>query len=271
MKIKEFPLSLYTSLKFELKSSKSLAKSNSEYLNAVVSLTSIPSRFSILHLTLKSVLAQKPKPKHIYLWINENHKKMIPKKVKALEGDVLKIKFTHLTCSHKKLIHTLNIEKNRPIITCDDDVLYRKNWLNTLYNSYKKTPNQIIAHRTRCISYDSNNNLQPYKKWICDEGSNSKSIMPIGVEGVLYPPQIFTDLIQNDKLFLKLAPKSDDLWFKAVELHENIVARKADQSPKSSIPIAGTQKISLKNFNVKKDMNYTQWKDLTEYFKLNLT
>lgn len=271
MKIKEYPKSISLSLGYAIKDSKTLKKSDSHALELAVSLTSIPSRFSILHLTLKSVLNQNPKPKRIYLWLNENHKTLIPKKVKALEGEVLKIKFTDLTCPHKKLIHTLKIEPNLPVVTCDDDVLYRKDWLNMLYESHKRTPNQIIAHRTRCITYDKEGNLLPYKYWVCDKSSNVKSLLPIGVEGVLYPPSIFSELIQNKDLFLKLAPKSDDLWFKAVALHENIVTRKADRSPQPIIPIMGTQKISLKNENVKKDKNYTQWLDLSEYFKFDLS
>lgn len=270
MKVKEYPISLYNSLLFALINSSQIAKADSKPLNVVVSLTSIPSRFSILHLTLKSVLSQNPKPKKIYLWLNEEHKDLIPKKVKQLEGDVLQVKYTHLTCSHKKLIHTLQLEPSLPIVTCDDDVLYRKNWLNTLFESHLRTPNQIVAHRVRCISYDASGNLLPYKYWVCNANFNPKSVMPIGVEGVLYPPGVFSDLIQNEELFLKLAPKNDDLWFKAVALHENVVSRVADNSPLPSIPIANTQKISLKNFNVKQDMNYTQWLQLSEYFKFKL-
>lgn len=270
MKLKEYPISFVTSLKYAFKNSAELAKADPNALDVVVSLTSIPSRFSILHLTLKSVLSQKPKPKRVYLWLNEHHKNLIPKKVSQLEGEVLQIKFTHLTCPHKKLIHTLKEEPSLPIVTCDDDVLYRKNWLHSLYASYQRTPNQIIAHRVRCISFDKNGQLLPYKNWVCTSNAKPKRIMPIGVEGVLYPPGIFSDKIQDEALFLKLAPKSDDLWFKAIALHENITSRAADTSPKPSIPIANTQKISLKNFNVKKDMNYTQWLDLMAYFKLDL-
>lgn len=270
MKLKEYPISLFYRFKFEFANSLLLAKLNGNEVNLVVSLTAIPSRFHILHLTLKSVLSQNPKPKRIYLWLNENHKNLIPSKVKRLEGNILKIKFTSLTCSHKKLIHTLELEPDLPIVTCDDDVLYRKNWLNLLLQSHLKTPKQIIAHRTRCITFDESGNLLPYKQWVCQPRSNQDNVMPIGVEGVLYPPKIFSDLVFDQDLFLKLAPKGDDLWFKAVALHDGITSRKSDYSPKPSIPISGTQKISLKNDNVKKDMNYLQWQKLSAHFGFKL-
>lgn len=69
--------------------------------------------------------------------------------------------------------------------------------------------------------------------------------MTIDVNGVLYPSKIFSEAIQNKTLFMRLAPKNDDLWFKAIELVEGIKIRKSEQTPPPPTPIAGTQKISL--------------------------
>ena len=270
MKLKYLPESLYTSLKYRLTSTQNLISPIGNELDVAVSLTSIPSRFSILDLTLASVFSQDPKPKYIYLWINENHMDLIPKRVKKMEGDILKIKSTKLHTAHKKLIHTLKEQPDLPVVTCDDDVLYRQNWLNTLYESHLKHPKFVIAHRGRTITFDENDELKTYEDWHYDKNASHELFMPIGLNGVLYPPRIFSDLIHDVKLFMELTPKADDIWFKTVQLLEGIKAKKADESPKPPIPIPGTQSISLRNVNVKQGMNDQQWKNCIDYFKLDL-
>ena len=270
MKLKYLPISLYTSLKYRLASTSNLISPVGNELDIAVSLTAIPSRFNILDLTLASVLSQDPKPKHIYLWINEEHMEFIPKRVKKLEGDILKIKSTPLHTAHKKLIHTLKEKPDLPVVTCDDDVLYRQDWLNTLYESHLKHPQYVIAHRGRTITFNENNELKTYEDWHYDPKAPFDLFQPIGVNGVLYPPHVFGELIHDDQLFMKLAPKNDDVWFKTVQLVEGIKARKSDESPKPPIPIPGTQSISLRNVNVKQGMNDEQWKNCIEYFNLDL-
>ena len=271
MKLKHLPESIFTSLKYRLTSTQKLIEPKGNELDVVVSLTAIPSRFRILDLTLASLFDQNPKPKYIYLWINEKHMDLIPRRVKKLEGEILKIRPTSLHTAHKKLIHSLKAHPNLPVVTCDDDVLYRKNWLNMLVESHKLHPKDVIAHRGRTISYDENNNLKPYEDWHFLPDAALELFIPIGVNGVLYPPKCFGELIHNDKLFMELAPKSDDLWFKAVQLVEGVKARKADESPKPPIPIPGTQKISLRNLNVKQGMNDIQWKNLIDHFNFDLS
>ena len=270
MKLKYLPISLYTSLKYRLTSTEELTTPNGDELNLAVSLTAIPSRFRILDLTLASVFAQEPKPKHIYLWINEDHIDLLPKRVKKMQGDILKIRTTPLHTAHKKLIHTLKAEPDIPVVTCDDDVLYRKNWLNTLYESHLKHPDFVIAHRGRTISFDENDELKTYEEWHYDPNASYDLFKPIGVNGVLYPPHLFGELIHDDQLFMKLAPKNDDVWFKTVQLVEGIQAKKAGESPKPPIPIPATQSISLRNVNVKQGMNDEQWQRCIEHFDLDL-
>lgn len=271
MKLKHLPESIKTSIKYRLTSTQVLISPKGNELRLAVSLTAIPSRFRILDLTLASLFSQNPKPKHIYLWINEAHFHLIPKRVKQLEGDILKIKKSKLHSAHKKLIHTLQLHPDLPIVTCDDDVMYRKDWLNKLFASHQKYPKEVIAHRGRTITYDENKELKPYEEWHYNPNVSQDLFVAIGVNGVLYPPKVFSNLIHNEELFMKLAPKSDDLWFKAVQLMEGIKARKADESPKPPIPIPGTQKISLRNVNVKQGMNDVQWKNLVDHFNFDLS
>jgi hypothetical protein len=45
----------------------------------------------------------------------------------------------------------------------------------------------------------------------------------------------------------------------------------AEDRPKNAVPIMGSQKISLKNINIKKDYNSKQWAALVAHFKLDLS
>lgn len=127
----------------------------------------------------------------------------------------------------------------------------------------------MIGHRLRTIQFDKNGNALPYDSWKYNQKAPLENQMTIGVNGVLYPPKIFSEAIHDERLFMKLAPKNDDLWFKAIELVEGIKIRKSDQTPPPPIPIPGTQKISLKKENIDQKMNDSQWSELTEYYNLN--
>jgi hypothetical protein len=65
-----------------------------------------------------------------------------------------------------------------------------------------------------------------------------------------------------------LAPKADDLWFKAMELRQSTPVRLCTKLVPEPIPIIGTQSFSLKKENVDRDLNVDQWQNLSDYFKL---
>lgn len=236
----------------------------------VVSLTTIASRLDKVHITLRSVMNQSVKPKKIILWINENDLNKIPTTLQKLTGDLLEIRTTPHTSSHKKLIPSLIAFPDDTIVTCDDDLIYEKDWLKKLYNTHLKYPTDIIGHKARCIRVDENNEALDYKKWEYTLQNDFKRNLMIGEGGILYPPKALHPMITDYELALKLAPKNDDLWFKAMALKNNTNVRLAEEICNSFIPIAGTQKISLKKFNVVKNMNVSQWNDLTAYFNLDL-
>lgn len=268
MKLKEYPVSFYHAYKLKSLPVASIKNVTSQSLPVIVSLTSIPSRLAKLHLVIRSVLTQQKPPKKIILWLHESMKNDIPKSLSNLEGQVFEIHFTALDCSHNKLIHTLKLYTNLPIVTCDDDLIYRQNWLQGLYDTYIKHPDKIIAHRLRCIKTEENGKARPYKFWNLENKCSPERFLPIGAEGVLYPPNIFSEIVFDQKLFLKLAPKADDLWFRAVAISEGIETIQALHSPKQAIPIIGSQKISLKKENVREDKNRTQWDALADYFQI---
>lgn len=268
MKLKEIPLSIFSSIKLSTLSTSSLIKKSKDELPVIVSLTSIPSRLHTLHLTIRSILHQDARPKKIILWLHNSLQNGIPKNLRLLESDLFQINYSNLSCSHRKLIHTLELYPQDIIITCDDDMMYRSNWLRLLYLEHLEKPNYIVGNQTRYIRYSKNGELLPYKEWVYkgDEPFNPKAVIPIGAEGVLYPPNKLSHQTTNSELFLKLTPKADDLWFKAMAILEGTNAVLAENRAKTPIPIIGSQKYSLKKSNIGGDKNRIQWLALTAYF-----
>ncbi len=269
--VKELPISILQSCKLMLIPSFILNRKEKDVLPVIISLTSIPSRLSTLHLVIKSLLNQDSRPKKILLWLNDDLKGRLPKKLSRLESDIFSICYSPLNCSHRKLIHTLESYPEDIIITCDDDLMYRKNWLSKIYQEHLKQPNAIIGNRTVHVNHDEKNNPLPFKQWRKKyvTKANPKALVPIGAWGILYPPQSLSKITIDSELFLKLAPKADDLWFKAMALLNGTLSLQSTDLPKEPIPIIGSQKVALKKDNLGKDKNTEQWNTLNKEFNLS--
>ncbi len=268
---KELPVSIYHSIRLSALPLSKLLSPKNEEVPVVVSLTSIPSRLSTLHLVIRSLLTQSYRPKKIVLWLNGDMSSSLPRRLTQLKSDIFEIRFSDLHSSHKKLIHTLELYPDEVIATCDDDMMYRKNWLELLYLEHKHNPGYIIGNRTKHITYDKNRTVKHYREWKYPENNNinTKAIVAVGAWGILYPPGSMDERVNDIELFEKLSPYSDDLWFKALGLLKGTKTRQAEKIPMEPIPLIGSQKIALKTINIKNDKNFSQWKALSEYFDLD--
>jgi hypothetical protein len=249
MKVKEIPLSLYQTIRLRSISAQQLLLPG-ETLPVIVSLTSFEKRLDVADLPVRSLLAQKNKPEKIILWLHDTLRNKIPKKLSELVGPVFSIEFSDWDSPH----------------------LYRDAWLTKLYREHLGKPEHIISNQTRLIRYGQDNNVLPYAQWPTnyDPEIGGRQILPIGSAGALYPPGSLDDRFGDVALFLKLAPKADDLWFKAMSLLKGTPSAQAAERPKSPIPIMGSQTVSLKKENIDRDRNRAQWLALTEYFDLKL-
>lgn len=265
---KELPNSIYYSCYLRLKTQKQLIK-RKKSVPLIISLTSIPSRLNTLDLVIKSLFNQTIIPEKIILWLHISLEDKLPNKLTKLQSNLFEIKYSNLTCSHRKLIHSLKENPNKTIVTCDDDQIYRDNWLKLLYDDHLIDNKAIIAHTTTQIKIDENDNYLPFIKWRIKEESKLKNfLLPIGAWGILYPPNSMSNIIFNEDLFLRLTPKADDLWFKGMSLLNNTITKQSTKQPKQPIPIIGSQKESLQLENVKKNKNEIQWQALSDNFDL---
>jgi hypothetical protein len=268
VKLKEYLPSFLESLRVRRLQRDELVRAATDPLPVVVSMTSIPARLGILHLTVRSLLDQTRKPERIVLWLHRDLRGTLPESLSGLEGPVFEIRYVDLECPHRKLIHSLTAFPDHAVVTCDDDMIYDPTWLERLYADHVRFPNSIIAHECRRIARASDGELLPYRRWptVRVRGVDGKALVPTGYAGVLYPPGALPPEALDVELFMRLAPTADDLWFKAMSLLNGTgVRRSSAPSPKPRL-IIGSQRVSLMRTNVREDSNRQQWQAICDHF-----
>ncbi len=270
MKLNEMPLSIKYSLKMRMIHKRDLGANFEKKIPVVVSLTSIPSRLRTLDITIRSMMQQSFQPEKIVLWLKEDLKASIPKRLQKLQGDFFEIRYSPYGFSHRKLIHSLTDFPKFPVITCDDDVIYDKDTVKQLYLTHLEHPDVVIGNRCREITYH-NDEVLSYSKWsfLKNEATHKELVMPVGAFCVLYPVNSLDSEVQNVDLFMKLAPRADDLWFKAMALRNGVLSIQNHRDIKFPIPILGTQFIALKKENKGQDKNRVQWNNIQKYYDWN--
>ncbi|WP_096084761.1 glycosyltransferase family A protein [Agaribacterium haliotis] len=272
MKLKELPASLLRSAQLSLQKPSSLsAKANKRAEGLIVSFTSIAPRLHVVHLTVRSLLAQSVEADFIVLWLQKGLENKVPKRLLKLQSDQFKINYVDEGCSHRKLVEAMRHYPGKSVVTCDDDMLYGPDWLERLWHEHQRFPHSVIAHECRRIATDKSGKTLPYKYWQSEEcGLSHRNTLAIGYGGVLYPAGLMPEQSLERELYMQLAPRADDLWFKAMSLRAGIDTRRSELSRPKPQPIAFSQSFSLKKHNVREDGNLLQWNALAEHFALNL-
>lgn len=270
MKLKEYWGSWRMERKLLALDAHSLRLPGSDDLPVVVSLTSMPSRLHRVHLTVRSVLAQRRKPSRLVLWLNSELERKVPGSLQELKGEVFEIRFRGMRCPHRKLIFALQEFTQAVIVTCDDDMMYSEDWLNRLYSDHEVHPQDIIAHECRRILAAKDGGWLPYRQWpmVSQGGLCGRELLPIGSSGVLYPPGSLHDQTTDESLFMSFAPRADDLWFKAMSILKGTQVRRSLHPYPRPVPVIGTKQTSLLKTNVREDGNRLQWELLSERFQI---
>ena len=190
----------------------------------IVSLTSYQERFKNLPIALYSLLNQSIKPDKLILWLNKEYDDMttLPYNITKLINNGLEIRFVKDIKSYTKVIHALKEFSDSIVVTADDDIYYRKDWLKNLYMSYVANPEDIHVHRAHRVLLEDDKIL-PYENWkkhVNEESARFDNFLT-GVGGVLYPPKCFINEVFREDIFLKNAPTADDLWLWVMALLSN--------------------------------------------------
>jgi len=181
----------------------------------VVSLTSYPPRFGTLALTLKTLLLQSVRPHAVVLWIAEHDVGRLPANVRALCRHGIDIRICEDLRSYKKLIPALSAFPRHAIVTADDDVVYWRHWLRDLVSQYDASAPEVLCHRMHEVRLDASGVPLPYADWRWCSGKLAVDRLNFatGSGGILYPPGVLDDRVQDVAAMLAACPTGDDIWF----------------------------------------------------------
>lgn len=235
----------------------------------IVSLTSYPGRINVVERTIDSILRQSLKPDCVILWLAESQfskkEKSLPKSLRHLLKHGLQIRWCEDIRSYKKLIPALREFPDDIIVTTDDDVIYDENWLEKLYTSFLKHPDEIHCHHAFDYVYDEIQGLG-FPSIIKNEGVLEKCSMAIGIGGILYPPHLLYGDVCKTDIFSSLAPTNDDFWFWAMAKLNGLNIRLVSGHIDNIVCIEGTQGEGLWESENSKGEGSRQFKNIIERY-----
>lgn len=240
----------------------------------IVSLTTFPQRIYDIDVVLFSLLNQTVKPDKIILWLSReefpNLEQDIPVHILNMKKFGIDIEFCNNLYSYNKIIHSLKKYPNDLIVVADDDVYYEYNWLEKLYNAYLENPNYIHCHRAHKIQFDEDGNILPYTKWIeCVESGNTNisfSNFITNVGGVLYKLEFLYKDVFNDKLFMELCPKADDIWCWAMAVLNGTKIHVVKDNINKIIEVGYDYYVKLWHVNKLQNFNDVQLNNVFDYY-----
>jgi hypothetical protein len=214
----------------------------------VISLTSHPARFATLGTAIDQLLNQHLIPRYIYLNIAKSDLDKLPVAIKNLEtGGILKINSCADLGPGKKLIPTLKLEENLPIIVVDDDLFFETDLTIKLMVQHHLTPKSIIASRVHKIAYERDGSIAPYKHWSknysLSNGPDADFFATSGA-GTLYKKEFFHDDVLDEESYKALSLHTDDLWWYVQSKRVGVMTKRMPGYNKLEF-IAGTQEDGL--------------------------
>lgn len=203
----------------------------------IVSLTTIPERIGEIHVCIDSLLRQSLKPDMVLLWLNMSEVSgrpvvrpdTLPRSLTRLVDRGLTIDWCPNIGPYCKLVPTLRKYPEATVVTADDDICYPSYWLQELVEAKNREPQYVHCHRAHRMTYGDDGALFPYNQWeTYAEGHFEPSfdIFPTGVGGVIYAPGDLHPDVLDEKAFLELCPKADDIWFKAMSLRNGVMCKR---------------------------------------------
>lgn len=195
----------------------------------VVSLTTFGKRLYEVALTIESIMHGSVRPNRIILWLDDTLEgKKLPLSLLHQQQRGLEIRYCRDIRSYKKLIPALQAFPEAVIVTVDDDVIYQRDLLESLLDSYRSYPEAIHAGRIHRITFRPSGQPDLYLRWQwqCTSMKPSHLHFYTGVGGVLYPPHCLDEEVTNEEVFMRLSPTADDMWFKAMALRKGTPVKK---------------------------------------------
>lgn len=253
---------------------------NKQRIPIVVSTTSYGHRLGdYAPYALYSILRQNILPERIIVNIDKNSwtDDTLPELMKQMIRLGVEVCYVDDLGPYTKLLPTLEQKLNKIIITVDDDIYYDEGMIAELYDAYLRSDKKTILCRDgKAVNSVDGKILMYSANPHASKPANTPHIIPFGVAGVLYPPQIvYPQVMFNRELISKLCPKADDVWFGLVELHAKIQTKYIfDNSWGNASPVDRCNEYNEKGssalhfMNDEHNMNDSQWMRVCEYFTI---
>jgi len=227
----------------------------------IISLTSFPARIGTVNQTIESLLNQTMKADRVILWLAPeqfpNKEADLPQELLDLREKGLTIDWYHDIRSYKKLIPALKKYPDAIIVTADDDLIFKNNWLSLLYSAYLNDKTKIWSHRiTRLYRSGGKMHILDRSLYLDENGAYKKELKAAnafnkltGGAGSLYPPKSLHPDVMDEDAFMKLAPTSDDIWFWIQAIRNGYKVAVVDNNQYKLQYVPGSQEESLYKVN----------------------
>ena len=256
-----------------------LSRANDD-TDIILSLTSFGHRVAdATPYALYSIFTQTRLPNRVVLWLDNEHwnDDNLPPLIKRLQKSGLEVYYCEDIKSYKKLIPSLKIFPNNPIIAIDDDTYYDKDLVKWLVEAYEKSDKRTVFATCARIPEKKGGRYIPYSEWKGEQYADMNTeVSLIGCGGGIYPPGIFDEEVFNKDVYMKLAPTADDLWFWVQEKRMGVSVRLTSKHGYHLLRIVDriedydvNNADNLTLTNVVQGRNEQQFDALVEYYHLN--
>ena len=243
--------------------------SKNETPKIIISMTSYKDRFRYAHRTIRSLIMQNYRDMQIILFLNKDDYVKSDVFSDLLKFDFSVEEFTNNYRSYIKFVPAFERYPAAIIVTADDDMYYRKNWLSELVAAHESYPRSIVGHRGLEVGHINGDSFTSYKTWSkATVNTPSTSLFLTGVGGVLYPPGTLNRQVLDMDLAMKLASNADDIWLFFMSRLSKSEVRVIETSNKEPYFWFGSQKRALRHQNVTQDYNDEQMIQMENFFQI---
>ena len=140
-----------------------------------------------------------------------------------------------------------------------------------LHNKY---PDCVCCNFGIRITFNVKHEINSFQKWIHSYirmiYKPSYILVPVGVSGVLYPPESINKEVFNKEVFMKICIYADDMWLKVMGMLNKTRIMQTNCFPRHFFTIKNTQNERLSETNIFKKQNDVQFQALLERYKKDL-
>ncbi len=241
-----------------------------------ISLTSFPPRLATLHLCVKSLMRQTMKPDRIILYLGADCEGVpLPKRLLSLTKKGLTVRYVGGDLRpHKKYMYAMREFPGDCIITADDDLIYCRDMVKSLWQAHEKNPGALAAHRVHLMRQEGGRIL-PYRDWLHETGSVRRpthALLSTNGAGSLFPPHCLPAEALDEELAARLCLNADDIWLKFMLIRggTKVVWAGMRTGMPDEIRIRAGKKRALMDANLTKDGNDAYIAAMESYFRMSL-